>query len=134
MGDDGHDPISIPPGPTVMIAVSGVNPAAATITVSTPLAMPVTDQGLKFSPAPIVKTVSDSASTAELRCRMCTMTAPWCGPFSTTYPAHIWRMRSEEHTSELQSRRELVCRLLLEKKNAHGNYGACSTEKWCTCD
>src|SRR5215469_4494475 len=26
------------------------------------------------------------------------------------------RMRSEEHTSELQSRRDLVCRLLLEKK------------------
>src|SRR5699024_11223713 len=26
-------------------------------------------------------------------------------------------MRSEEHTSELQSRFELVCRLLLEKKN-----------------
>src|SRR5699024_11405037 len=26
------------------------------------------------------------------------------------------RMRSEEHTSELQSRFELVCRLLLEKK------------------
>src|SRR5438874_5586671 len=28
-----------------------------------------------------------------------------------------WRpLRSEEHTSELQSRRDLVCRLLLEKK------------------
>ena len=27
------------------------------------------------------------------------------------------RIRSEEHTSELQSRRNLVCRLLLEKKN-----------------
>src|SRR5438874_8094349 len=27
------------------------------------------------------------------------------------------RRRSEEHTSELQSRRDLVCRLLLEKKN-----------------
>src|SRR5204863_9142041 len=26
------------------------------------------------------------------------------------------RVRSEEHTSELQSRRDLVCRLLLEKK------------------
>src|SRR5690349_24260716 len=26
------------------------------------------------------------------------------------------RFRSEEHTSELQSRRDLVCRLLLEKK------------------
>src|SRR5438874_9164517 len=36
---------------------------------------------------------------------------PWCAPSprATT--------RSEEHTSELQSRRELVCRLLLEKKN-----------------
>src|SRR5438874_6448952 len=29
----------------------------------------------------------------------------------------IWALtRSEEHTSELQSRRDLVCRLLLEKK------------------
>src|SRR5258707_2470571 len=27
--------------------------------------------------------------------------------------------RSEEHTSELQSRQYLVCRLLLEKKNEH---------------
>src|SRR5690349_22776357 len=34
-------------------------------------------------------------------------------------PAHCrWAQccRSEEHTSELQSRRDLVCRLLLEKK------------------
>src|SRR5438874_3855877 len=33
--------------------------------------------------------------------------------------------RSEEHTSELQSRRELVCRLLLEKKKRdfHGSCG-----------
>src|SRR5438067_7331054 len=30
--------------------------------------------------------------------------------------AHIGTMRSEEHTSELQSRFDLVCRLLLEKK------------------
>src|SRR5690349_23349702 len=29
-----------------------------------------------------------------------------------------WRRRSEEHTSELQSRRDLVCRLLLEKKKS----------------
>src|SRR2546421_8342975 len=28
------------------------------------------------------------------------------------------RARSEEHTSELQSRSDLVCRLLLEKKNS----------------
>src|SRR2546429_1744719 len=30
-------------------------------------------------------------------------------------------MRSEEHTSELQSRLHLVCRLLLEKKKKHDN-------------
>src|SRR3712207_8282542 len=30
--------------------------------------------------------------------------------------AHEYRQRSEEHTSELQSRQYLVCRLLLEKK------------------
>src|SRR3712207_8153950 len=29
----------------------------------------------------------------------------------------LGRVRSEEHTSELQSRQYLVCRLLLEKKN-----------------
>src|SRR5258707_3389247 len=32
-----------------------------------------------------------------------------------------FRLRSEEHTSELQSRQYLVCRLLLEKKNTHRN-------------
>src|SRR5690625_5812336 len=34
------------------------------------------------------------------------------------------QIRSEEHTSELQSRGHLVCRLLLEKKNdcGHGNW------------
>src|SRR5436305_8925893 len=40
-------------------------------------------------------------------------------------PALVWEsagpalVRSEEHTSELQSRPHLVCRLLLEKKNGN---------------
>src|ERR1041385_2728131 len=33
------------------------------------------------------------------------------------------RLRSEEHTSELQSRLHLVCRLLLEKKKKHQTPG-----------
>src|ERR1035438_10618127 len=33
------------------------------------------------------------------------------------FTAHFVGTRSEEHTSELQSLRHLVCRLLLEKKN-----------------
>src|SRR3712207_8154268 len=32
---------------------------------------------------------------------------------------HVVGVRSEEHTSELQSRQYLVCRLLLEKKKTH---------------
>src|SRR3989449_7229917 len=38
------------------------------------------------------------------------------GPISMVLPAAFEPMRSEEHTSELQSRLHLVCRLLLEKK------------------
>src|SRR2546429_2211028 len=37
------------------------------------------------------------------------------GSYETTF---LRRMRSEEHTSELQSRLHLVCRLLLEKKKS----------------
>src|SRR5258707_2879730 len=37
-------------------------------------------------------------------------------PASATRRCSSRRMRSEEHTSELQSRQYLVCRLLLEKK------------------
>src|SRR6266436_6274058 len=38
-------------------------------------------------------------------------------PTSTRSPSCSSAKRSEEHTSELQSRLQLVCRLLLEKKN-----------------
>src|SRR5699024_11854642 len=37
--------------------------------------------------------------------------------FESTGHYHKPVLRSEEHTSELQSRFDLVCRLLLEKKN-----------------
>src|SRR3989449_3407326 len=45
-----------------------------------------------------------------------TLTCPHCGhERSETMPTNAC-VRSEEHTSELQSRLHLVCRLLLEKK------------------
>src|SRR2546421_8003597 len=37
-------------------------------------------------------------------------------------PFHASHARSEEHTSELQSRSDLVCRLLLEKKKKENAY------------
>src|SRR5436309_9641409 len=42
-------------------------------------------------------------------------------PMASAYLADLAppQMRSEEHTSELQSRENLVCRLLLEKKNTN---------------
>src|SRR2546422_2009893 len=54
------------------------------------------------------------------RCSMATLPRP--PPRRRTRPHHhhhqrtTWISRSEEHTSELQSRLHLVCRLLLEKK------------------
>src|SRR6266496_4845206 len=63
---------------------------------------------------------------------------PYTTLFRSPSPSRTWpvparprtngRRRSEEHTSELQSRRDLVCRLLLEKKKnrtenvLHRNY------------
>src|SRR5699024_6285567 len=45
----------------------------------------------------------------------------WAKRWAKAYVEHnrsdIYDWRSEEHTSELQSRFDLVCRLLLEKKN-----------------
>src|SRR2546430_9490496 len=58
------------------------------------------------------------------------------GPAATS-PSHrarlVWspgRDRSEEHTSELQSQSNLVCRLLLEKKNktVYKQHGAARPE------
>src|SRR3712207_7254234 len=61
--------------------------------------------------------------------------AAWGCPFARTpsgaldqrfFGAHTYRRtcyaRSEEHTSELQSRQYLVCRLLLEKKKKNSKY------------
>src|SRR5260370_29785494 len=45
----------------------------------------------------------------------------WC-MISRTFASVFPRQRSEEHTSELQSHLNLVCRLLLEKKKSRSRY------------
>src|SRR3712207_8028935 len=59
----------------------------------------------------------------------CTAAAPQALVRAAPGP-HIWDRptpisRSEEHTSELQSRQYLVCRLLLEKKKKYPTYSVC---------
>src|SRR5690625_6279418 len=51
------------------------------------------------------------------------ISSPWCLRHSSSSSRASSSLcgRSEEHTSELQSRGHLVCRLLLEKKNKNHN-------------
>src|SRR5438874_5025813 len=59
---------------------------------------------------------ADAVSTLAGYSQDVILAYPWSSP---TLPAVVQlaeAARSEEHTSELQSRRDLVCRLLLEKK------------------
>src|SRR5438874_3911253 len=56
--------------------------------------------------------------------------APTRGVAPTWRRLHHRTNRSEEHTSELQSRRDLVCRLLLEKKNRTIECADRTTNQW----
>src|SRR5215217_5836789 len=62
-------------------------------------------------------TPPDPGAIAAMHSRSATTGSASLG-ISLGRPPTAWsRPRSEEHTSELQSRQYLVCRLLLEKKN-----------------
>src|SRR5690606_42133064 len=76
---------------------------------------------------PIFNCQECSSAAHKLGCRA--PTSSWCLPISARSFSRLSASssnlrtrvqaaaRSEEHTSELQSRENLVCRLLLEKKN-----------------
>src|SRR3989442_10838884 len=52
----------------------------------------------------------------HIRTRLAFFSNQWCSDAHTLSTDFSSLVRSEEHTSELQSRPHLVCRLLLEKK------------------
>src|SRR5690349_23024970 len=71
----------------------------------------------------VVATMVEATWKADMTAILDAFLAKW--PTASIYIMRPWRqgentdcntLRSEEHTSELQSRRDLVCRLLLEKK------------------
>src|SRR2546422_5385678 len=63
--------------------------------------------------------VLDVLTTSAAASRMLEVRGPLIvkGDFPPQMKLELFMKRSEEHTSELQSRLHLVCRLLLEKKN-----------------
>src|SRR5206468_10504682 len=70
-----------------------------------------------LSPAPpAVAWGKSSGVKAFLRCAPPVLPAAGKGRGSLTRVQNVAVLRSEEHTSELQSRSDLVCRLLLEKQ------------------
>src|SRR3712207_8485786 len=71
----------------------------------------------KSPPLSLRRCLSRSFSACLASASVCLVLAFWVAS-SPAWPFLCWaRPRSEEHTSELQSRQYLVCRLLLEKKN-----------------
>src|SRR3712207_8712304 len=70
----------------------------------------------------------------EERARVADLAAAACGARTSrgTSPrcAGVYARRSEEHTSELQSRQYLVCRLLLEKKKNNISAIICSIKTY----
>src|SRR3989449_4074078 len=77
-----------------------------------------------FPPAPMRKKMPSSSNSIR-RLRPKTI---WIrkAPTKTLSGRSPRNRRSEEHTSELQSRLHLVCRLLLEKKKKKKKYDNCS--------
>src|SRR5215204_7640386 len=79
----------------------------------------------KFEPTPDARDLT-TGELYGLAFNKATMTGTWIGPLNPLDPDSdmrargfqpaVWGFRSEEHTSELQSHSEIVCRLLLEKK------------------
>src|SRR5690625_18510 len=61
---------------------------------------------------------NDDSNRALMGANMQRQAVPLLNPEAPLVGTGIENTRSEEHTSELQSRGHLVCRLLLEKKNA----------------
>src|SRR5439155_18494263 len=72
-------------------------------------ALPISGNTLDFRP---LDSATNSPGIEQLA---------WFAAYSAANNRGVaWAKRSEEHSSELQSRGHLVCRLLLEKKNLIG--------------
>src|SRR3712207_8096313 len=77
-----------------------------------------------FQSVSALRTLSDvtTFSNAPANATAARVPTAYSAVFMPASPRNVVRIRSEEHTSELQSRQYLVCRLLLEKKKFCTHY------------
>src|SRR5437899_9554197 len=88
--------------------------SAMAVTCGTPA--PVTTRVVQIDPGPIPTFTPSTPSWARSQAPSKVATFPATRSTSGNLATFEGACRSEEHTSELQSLRHLVCRLLLEKK------------------
>src|SRR5699024_11752641 len=96
--------------------VSGKGSDSSTVTAQ-PISLALDAISDPIKPAPTIKTSPERLISSRRAGTSDTVRKVWkagAPPSCAAVP-----VRSEEHTSELQSRFDLVCRLLLEKKNNH---------------
>src|SRR5699024_11805352 len=91
-----------------------IHPSAPIVTAANPFGKvstptPITTEGIKIRIS--LPVIPSSAYSKRF-----TIISPSCPLIPYHLFALLLAFRSEEHTSELQSRFDLVCRLLLEKK------------------
>src|SRR5690606_40515557 len=97
--------------------MSGVQPLSLTTSSSAP-------RPARYSMISSAPPRYTAPCTAVSPCALTSLTPPPPTSYARRHRG-AWRRvsRSEEHTSELQSREKLVCRLLLEKKKETQNLG-----------
>src|SRR5207302_5229637 len=108
--------------PTRTTAMLGAN--ATTRMPKEPPTQPMTIHGRRMPSCDEVRSLilpKIGLPTIDSNAPMEATSAKLCGAWliptrAFTFNARVTSRRSEEHTSELQSRENLVCRLLLEKK------------------
>src|SRR2546430_715168 len=81
------------------------------------LVAPLPGMALAQEPTHVVGQVQDSSTQKPLASVRVTVVGTAVETVTEANGRYALDVRSEEHTSELQSQSNLVCRLLLEKKN-----------------
>src|SRR5207302_9244879 len=106
--------------PTVFFSPAPAPPATSTLSLhdALPISCGALGSCAPASSPPWMTPSTQRSRIADRRSRDCRSGGlrVLCGEESGTDVIDSRRARSEEHTSELQSRENLVCRLLLEKK------------------